>query len=312
MSVCYAASSAVATWAIGRNLYYSGSLFDIPLVTAMAWVTWIGLTNVKKPTSEAPESSTLYGVWVARCSMIAVFSLPLFAAWALSDAAVPAPMRVFRLTLTFIAAFVMGIMVLMRQSLLERELTQQRPLAAKIGQYVRRTKSLVASLISFARQTPAAKTPLDVNTLARTAVKLTQSQWEALEIEVRTQFDPELPKVLGDSNQLLQVCQQLMANCLHLLNDSGGRVLVISTERKEETAVLQIACAQQLSSTDSDCDSLGMSACQGILQEHRGRISRERGEDGAILLRVELPILEPADPRLKESMPALWQSQPFA
>jgi two-component system NtrC family sensor kinase len=271
------------------------------------------------------------------------------------------------------AAFVMGIMVLMRQSLLERELTQllqrsresydklhhlqaqllqsekiasigqlvggaahelnnpitamlgysdmllstqltpeQRPLAAKIGQYVRRTKSLVASLISFARQTPTAKSPVDLNTLARTAVKLTQSQWEALEIEVRTQFDLELPKVLGDSNQLLQVCQQLVANCLHLLSDSGARVLTISTERKEESSVLQIACAQAFSSTDAEVDSLGMSACQGILQEHRGRISRELGEDGAILLRVELPIMEPAASRMKESIPGRWQSQPFA
>ena len=74
---------------------------------------------------------------------------------------------------------------------------EQRPLAAKIGQYVRRTKSLVASLISFARQAPAAKGPIDLNTLARTAVKLTQPQWEALEIEVRTQFDPRCPKFWG-------------------------------------------------------------------------------------------------------------------
>ena len=36
---------------------------------------------------------------------------------------------------------------------------EQQPLAAKIGQYVRRTKSLVASLISFARQAPAPKDP---------------------------------------------------------------------------------------------------------------------------------------------------------
>ena len=53
-------------------------------------------------------------------------------------------------------------------------------------------------------------------------MKLTQSQWEALEIEVRTQFDPALPKVLGDSNQLLQVCLQLVANCLHVLSERGG------------------------------------------------------------------------------------------
>ena len=31
------------------------------------------------------DTPMIYGVWVARCSMIAVFSLPLFAAWAISD-----------------------------------------------------------------------------------------------------------------------------------------------------------------------------------------------------------------------------------
>jgi signal transduction histidine kinase len=385
MSICYAASSTVATWAIGRNEYYSGSLYDIPLVSAMACVSWIGLrTKTEKPPSDLREASTLYGVWIARCSMIAVFSLPLFAAWAMSDTAVSSRVRVFRLALTLIAAFFMGVMVLLRQRLLDRELTEllqqsrasfdslknlqaqllqsekvasigqlvggaahelnnpitamlgysdlllstaltpeQRPLAAKIGQYVRRTKSLVASLISFARQAPAPKGPVDLNTLARTAVKLTQSQWESLEIEVRTQFDPILPKVLGDSNQLLQVCLELVANCLHVLSDSGGRTLTISTERKEDNSVLQIATepipsttpagAQASSLIESEEETLGLVACQGILQEHCGRISRERREDGAILLCVELPITESAPARTKEStVPGLWQSQPFA
>ena len=71
MSICYAGSSTVMNWAIGRQLYYSGSLYDIPYVTAMAWLTWIGLrTKAEKPASDAREASTLYGVWIARCSMI--------------------------------------------------------------------------------------------------------------------------------------------------------------------------------------------------------------------------------------------------
>src|ERR1700676_2245438 len=382
MSVGYAASSTVANWAIGRRVYYSGSLYDIPLVAAMACLTWIGLrTKAEMPTNDVREASTLYGVWIARCSMIAVFSLPVFATWALADVAVPPAMRVFRLALTLIAALFMGVMVLVRQHLLDRELTEllqhsresfailqhlqaqilqseklasigqfvggaahelnnpitamlgysdmllstplteeQRPLAAKIGQHVRRTKSLVASLISFARQSPSPKSPIDLNTLARTAVKLTQRQWESLEIEVRTAFDPELPKVLGDSNQLLQVCLQSVANCLHFLSERGGRVLTVSTERQANTSVLQIATepmpsAATGSSTtlpvDSE-DALGMSACQGILQEHRGQISDELRADGAMLLRVELPITESAPARTQQStVPVLWQSRPY-
>jgi signal transduction histidine kinase len=382
MSICYSSGSALANWAIGRRVYYSGSFYDIPLVTAMAYLTWIGLrTKAEKPDTTAREASTVYGVWVARCSMIAVFSLPLFAAWAILDAAVPARIRLFRIALTLVASLFMGWMVLVRQHLLDRELVrllnhsqesldslrrlqaqvlqseklasigrlvggaahelnnpitamlgysdlllstplnaEQQPLAAKIGQYVRRTKSLVASLISFARQAPAAKTLLDLNTLARTAVKLTQPQWDALEIEVRTQFDPALPKVFGDSNQLLQVCLQLVAKCLHVLSDCGGRVLTVSTQREAGIAVLQIA-AQPIPSAPSarlhaslpkDAeDALGLSACQGILQEHRGLISRQECADGALLLRVELPAADAAPAKTIEPT-VLLPARPYA
>ncbi len=67
----------------------------------------------------------------------------------------------------------------------------QHELAAKIGQHVRRTKSLVASLLSFAKQGPAAMAPVDINTLLRTAVKLSQPQWKTLNIELRTDLQPE-------------------------------------------------------------------------------------------------------------------------
>jgi C4-dicarboxylate-specific signal transduction histidine kinase len=208
--------------------------------------------------------------------------------------------------------------------LLSTRLTpEQQPLAVTIGQYVRRTRSLVASLISFARQAPSPKTLIDLNTLARTALKLTQPQWEAARVEVRTQFDAQLPRVLGDSNQLIQVCLQLMGNCVHAMATRGGKVLTVTTKRQAGVSVLRIATepmplrpavgSDAASPVDPE-DSLGLSACQGILQEHRGQILRQRREDGALLLRVELPAIEPAPgPNAKEpTVPVLWQSQPSA
>jgi signal transduction histidine kinase len=383
VGVIYAVSSALANWALARNEYYTGSLYDIALASPMAWLTWIGLrTSIDAPQRAAREVSTVYGVWVARLSMIAVFSLPLFAAWTMAEAGVRPEVRSFRVGLTLLAALVMGVMVFVRQYLLDRELihlldhsresfqslkrlqaqvlqseklasigqlvggaahelnnpitamlgysdlllstsltTEQQPLAAKIGQNVRRTKSLVASLISFARQAPAPKTPVDLNTLARTAVKLTQPQWESLKIEVRTQFDADLPKVLGDSNQLLQVCLQLVANCLHIMGEKGSKVLIVSTDQPEGSPVLQIAIEPMRayrSETDTDSsgganDSVALSACQGIVQEHRGRIVYDHRDDGAIRLRVELPATESIVSTTKDStVPVLWQSRPYA
>ena len=43
-SLAYSFSSYFANWAIDRNIYYSGSLYDIPLVVSMAWFTFAGVT----------------------------------------------------------------------------------------------------------------------------------------------------------------------------------------------------------------------------------------------------------------------------
>ena len=382
IGLCYSTSSTIANWAIARGSYYSGSLYDIPLVVAMGCLTWIGLhTKLAQPEADAQVASTSYGVWIARCTMIAVFSLPIFAGWVILDGEVPAHIRVFRLTLTLCAAFFMGILVFVRQQMLDRELyrllsyshesfdnlkrlqaqilqseklasigqllggaahelnnpitamlgysdlllstplnAEQRPLAAKIGQHVRRTKSLVASLISFARQSPSPRSPLDLNTLARTAVKLTQPQWEAAEIEVQMQLDSSLPKVLGDSNQLLQVCLQLLGNSLHLLAERGGHIVNVTTESHDGVCLLQIstpgapaANTNRAAALDDVAeDALALSACQGILQEHHGQILRE-SSDGVMRLRVELPAVDPITSTAAQSRaPALWQSQPFA
>jgi signal transduction histidine kinase len=381
LSLCYSSGSTIANWALARKAYYSGSFYDIPLVASMAWLTVIGLrTKVDKPDPDAAEPSTVYGVWVARCSMITVFSLPLFAAWALSDVGIPSRIRVFRLTLTLLAAFSMGVMVFVRQRMLDRELfrllkqsresvdslqrlqaqvlqseklasigqlvggaahelnnpitamlgysdllqntpltPEQQPLAAKIGQHARRTKSLVASLISFARQAPAPKMPIDLNTLLRTAIKLSQPQSDALEIELRTQLHTPLPKVLGDSNQILQVCLQLLANCFHLQSERGGKTLMVTTELQANHCVLQISTdarpvsdSTHVSSVDPE-SGLALSACQAILQEHRGRVFVVRREDDVLQLRVELPVADPAGEAATEpTPPALLQSQPYA
>jgi signal transduction histidine kinase len=384
MSFCYSGASTLANWAIARKTYYTGSFYDIPLVAAMASLTWIALrTKAENIEADAWGGSSAYGVWVARCSMIAVFSLPLFAVWAMSDVDVPSRIRIFRVSLTLLAALCMGVIILVRHRILDRELVrlldhsraafehlnrlqsqilqseklasigqlvggaahelnnpitamlgysdllfntaltaEQKPMAAKIGQHVRRTKSLVASLISFARQTNAPKTSLDLNTLARTAVKLTEPHWKALEFDVQARFDAALPKVVGDSNQLLQVCLQLIGSCLHVSSERGGSVLIVSTKQNGGNCLLQIV-TQALPPVGTEqnlvCslldpeDALGMSACQGILQEHRGRVFRERREDGSLSLCIELPAAVLATATAKEpTVPGMWRSQPYA
>jgi signal transduction histidine kinase len=389
-SFIYAASSYIANWALSRHSYYSGSLYDIPLAISMAWITVIGLTSLRindgQPQAGTRSTSTAHGVWLARLGMIAAFSLPLFAAWALLDTAIPAPIRSFRLFLTLAAALLMGVMVFVRQRLLDGELLrllshsresldnlkrlqaqimqaeklasvgqlvggvthelnnpitamlgysdlllttplnpEQHELAAKIGQHVRRTKSLVASLLSFARQGPAAMASVDLKTLLRTAVKLSQPQWQALKIEVHTELSPDPLIVQGDSNQLLQVCVQIINDALYAVGQRSGRALIVAAEKKDGLAILNISensfadnsveiGGKEEEQEDQTISGLGLSACKGILHQHHGQILLQQKLNSGFAIRVEIPLIPPAltEKSPVAGVPVMWQPQPFA
>jgi signal transduction histidine kinase len=365
-SLVYALSSYLANWAIEKHLYYTGSLYDIPLVASMAWFTGIALwARDLPPKQQSVRQQTGHGVWVARLGMMTIFSLPLFAAWALFDQNSPSRVQTFRLLLTLSTMMLMGSLVFLKQHLLDRELlsllrqseqsfdnlqrlqaqllqseklaslgqlvggaahelnnpltamlgysdllssTQlnddQRALASKIEQQVRRTKELVASLLSFAKQVPGEKSPLDMTALVQTALKLCQPQLRARNVEIRTNLASDLPPVLGDSTQLLQVCLHIANNALHALEEVGGGALSVATTRGDGLVAVEFfdngpGAAEPERVFDPFYTTrpvgkgmgLGLSACYGIVQEHKGRIVCENRSEGGAVFRIELPVI---------------------
>ena len=122
-TVLYSSSSYLANWALARNVYYSGSLYDVPLVSSMAWMAVPGLLAMKIPVEKtAPRTSLVRGVWTARLGMLAVFSLPIFAWISYSGPPLPPPVRSFRLVLTLAAMMLMGCLVFLKQHFLDIEL----------------------------------------------------------------------------------------------------------------------------------------------------------------------------------------------
>jgi signal transduction histidine kinase len=381
--IAYAVSSHFANWAIDRHTYYSGSLYDIPLAASMAWLTVIGLwTQAREPEAGVRPISTTHSVGLARLGMVAAFSLPLFAAWALQETGLPASIRSFRLLVTLAAALLMGAMVFVRQRFLDRELhrllensqesfahlkrlqaqiteseklasvgqlvggvahelnnpitalmgysdlllcsalnPEQKNLADKIVQHTRRTRSLVASLLSFAKQGPAAMAAVDLNALLRTAIKLTQPQWQSLKIDVQAELPPQLLLVHGDANQLLQVCVQIVDEALHAAQQK--QILTIAGECKDGFAVINVFSAGSepapeagktpIPAHETPAGGLGFRACEGILRQHRGRISWQQNPTVGIIIRVEIPLITTEQEKsLEAGVPVMWQPQPSA
>lgn len=120
----YSAGSIMAGVAIDYGKYYTGSLYDVPLVAAMAWFGGLGLRGrglqADEARAELPQEE--HSLWTARLAMLAVFSTPLMVAWAELGSGSTARVRSYRLLLTVAAMVCMGTLVYLKQHLMDREL----------------------------------------------------------------------------------------------------------------------------------------------------------------------------------------------
>jgi signal transduction histidine kinase len=364
-SLVYALSSYFANWAIQRNVYYTGSLYDLPVAASMGWVSVVGVISQDvRPTpavTDRPLRRT--GVWVARLGMLVILSLPCLAAWSVFDHDASSRVRNLRLISTLVTIMAMGAIVFLRQHLLDRELlrllhasqdsfedlkhlqarlvqseklaslgqlvggaahelnnpltamlgysellaesgttAEQRTLAAKITQQVKRTRGLISSLLSFAKQIPGEKMLVDINTVAQTAVKLCQPQFSTHKIEVQMNLAVDVPQVWADPNQLLQVCLHIGSNALNALEDTGGGIFALKSYPRGDKVVLEFSDnGPGVREPERVFDpfyttrpvgkgaGLGLSACYGIIQEHQGQIQCSNRVEGGTTIRIELP-----------------------
>jgi diguanylate cyclase (GGDEF)-like protein len=120
----YAAGSIAASIAIDFHLYYTGSLYDVPLVGAMIWFTYVGLSARGRvfETEARAEKEVGPSMWAARLAMLAVFSTPVMIVWAVFATHTPPAVRVYRLLLTVGTMLVMGVLVSLKQHLQDRDL----------------------------------------------------------------------------------------------------------------------------------------------------------------------------------------------
>ncbi len=360
-SALYASSSYVANWAIGHKLYYSGSVYDVPLSVSIAWMGAAPLLALRLNLSDSKPSRPILGIWITRLSMVALFSLLWAAMHSELDPQLPPSVKAFRINASLLTMVVMGILVFWRQRLLRAELSmflersrrsfddlkalQQKliqseklaslgqlvggaaheinnPLtamlgysdllsacnlppeeqlqAAQIGEQVRRTTALVASLLTFARQAPARLAVVDINSVLQTAGRLLAPQLEAEAISIRLELAPSLPPVLADANQILHVCIHLAGQISAHLNGETRPTIFVRTHGQDNVVLIDFTSydpsSQPLSfpwvfnsEGENKPSSLSLSACCRIVEEHGGRLLQP-ATPGNAAFRMELQV----------------------
>jgi signal transduction histidine kinase len=182
--------------------------------------------------------------------------------------------------------------------------TRAYSLGDKIREQARRTKDLVNNLLSFARQVPAEKQLLDLNTVLTGAVQLRNLDLRGKNIRIELENRSILPAVRGDPNQLLQVFYHLISNAVDAMESAGGGVLLIRTLRERGNVVIEFSdTGPGMKEPEKVFDpfyttkevgkgtGLGLSICYGVMEEHGGRISGFNRPEGGCTFRLELPAI---------------------
>ncbi|MFZ3341906.1 MAG: HAMP domain-containing sensor histidine kinase [Terriglobales bacterium] len=174
--------------------------------------------------------------------------------------------------------------------------------AQKIGQQARRTRELVGDLASFAQQTAGEKVPLDVKPLLQRAVQMEGFKLENRNISLIVESVDSVPRVLGNSNQLLQAFVQIVENAVEALQEVGGGRLQIAVWREAEDVIVQFAdSGPGLQNPGRVFDpfyttkpvgkgtGLGLSATYGVVQDHKGQITCFNRPEGGAAFEIRLP-----------------------
>lgn len=123
----YMLSSLLLNVAIAKNSYYTGSVYDLPVMTSFFWYGLAGFLAFRQrqkldAAMEAGEDQTGKDyLWASRLAMAAVLSLPLFALYALRVERDTSAVRDFRLTVTLVAALPLALLLFLRTHLTDAD-----------------------------------------------------------------------------------------------------------------------------------------------------------------------------------------------
>jgi signal transduction histidine kinase len=184
----------------------------------------------------------------------------------------------------------------------QRLTAEQDALVRKIVSQAGRTRDLVADLLSFSQQSPAEKTPVDVDLLLHRSIQLLESRRPSGKVLVRVSIDPGFPRVQGNTNQLFQAFVEIIENAMDALDEAGGGSLEITAQLQGEYAVLQFSDSgpgirepQRVfdpfytTKPVGKGTGLGLSAVYGVIQDHSGQITCENKRAGGAVFTVRLP-----------------------
>jgi CheY-like chemotaxis protein len=169
----------------------------------------------------------------------------------------------------------------------------------------RRAARIVQNLLEFSRPASPQKNPLDVNSLVERTLQLHEHSLRRNFIEVDFRPQPDLPGVVGDANQLIQVLLNLVTNAeqaIREVRDTGRIQIRLGRKERQLTVTVQddgvgirpealprIFDPFYTTKRPGGGTGLGLSICMSIVREHGGNIEAESLPAGGSAFTIYLP-----------------------
>ena len=165
------------------------------------------------------------------------------------------------------------------------------------------TREVIAKLLVFARETTPEKTRINLNSLVKNELSFLESRCASGGIDILHNLSEDLPLIIADHGQLLQVVTNLVVNSIQAMPE-GGR-LTISTLCDDGHVLLVvedtgIGMSKKVMEkifnpffTTKDVDQgtgLGLSVVHGIVTSHSGAIDVESELGRSTKFTVRLPV----------------------
>lgn len=172
-----------------------------------------------------------------------------------------------------------------------------------ILQEAERTKQIVQNLLSFARQMPKQRKPVDVHDVIRRTVQLRAYDFNVHGVEIIENFADGVRPVIGDAHQLQQVFLNILNNAYDAISETNrkGRIEIETRTGPDTIEVLFIDNGPGVKQPERIFDpffttkevgkgtGLGLSICYGIVRQHGGEIACKNNPSGGAIFVIRLP-----------------------
>jgi len=171
----------------------------------------------------------------------------------------------------------------------------------------RRTSRIVSNLLTFSRQSKMELKSVDINKLVEKTLFLNSNLLKIDNARIETRLDPNLPKIIGSEDQILQVFMNIISNAAEAIEAVGGGLLCIETHHSLKNSTVNTIFTDTGSGIPRENLTklfepffttkkqgkgvgLGLSVAYGIIQEHGGSINVESKKTNGTKFTIELPV----------------------